>query len=247
VLVRQRQEVQEVPRRLARRQGLLLSSTVLALFVAVGSGSSAAAPNAVVCPPAGAPLAAGVAPTTPPTPVASASEPAPEQVLVCVGSQAITGATYSHWLAIAEKSEQPTSKVGQAPNVAALRNEVLGFLISASWVKGEAADLSVSVSPAKVKREFDHIRAQQFPRRSQFKAFMRQSGQTVADLLFRVELNLLSVRIQKSVESGDHSASSRQRALSRFVKAFRANWLSQTYCASEYDDANDCGHVQAVV
>jgi hypothetical protein len=120
------------------------------------------------------------------------------------------------------------------------------FLISSDWVKGEAENLNISVSAAEVKKSFDRIRGEEFPRRREFAAFLRKSGQTVADLLLRVELNVLSERIQLHVVAGHHSASSQRRALSQFVKAFKAKWEAQTYCASQYD-VKDCGHVQDTV
>ncbi len=165
---------------------------------------------------------------------------------MCVGAQAITGATYTHWMSVASKPFGTTLKKGEHAGIVALQNEVLGFLISSDWVKGEAEARGISVSPVEVRKSFDRIRHQEFHRRREFQRFLRKSGQTVADLMFRVELNLLSVRIQKSVVAGHHGASSKQRALSQFVKAFKVKWQAQTYCASEYAVA-DCGHVQAAV
>lgn len=164
---------------------------------------------------------------------------------MCVGAQAITGAIYSHWLTVAQKSERPGAK-GHHATAAELQNEVLQFLISSDWVKGEAEARGITVSAAEAKKSFNRIRHQEFPKRSEFARFLRDSGQTVADLIFRVELNLLSGRIQKSVVAGDRGASSKKRALSEFVKTFKATWQAQTYCASEYATV-DCGHVQATV
>jgi hypothetical protein len=177
---------------------------------------------------------------------ASGVTPAPEEVLVCVGAQAITGATYMHWISVAGKQVDPAPKKGEHAATVALQNEVLGFLISSDWVKGEAKARGLSVSPTEVRKSFDRIRHQEFHRRREFERFLHKSGQTVADLMFRVELNLLSVRIQKSVTAGHHSRSSQQRALSQFLKAFKVKWQAQTYCASEYAVA-DCGHVQTAV
>jgi hypothetical protein len=172
--------------------------------------------------------------------------PAPEAVLVCVSAQAITGATYSHWLTVAKKGEGPAAKGHHAATATELQSEVLRFLISSDWVKGEAAARGISVSAAEVRKTFDRVRNLEFHKRREFERFLRKSGETEADLMFRVELNLLSERIQKSVIAGHRGASSKQRALSQFVKAFKVKWQSQTYCASEYAVA-DCGHVQAAV
>jgi len=80
-----------------------------------------------------------------------------------------------------------------------LQQEVLGFLISSEWVLGEAAALGVKVSDKEVKKRFEGIRNQQFPKASEFEKFLANSGQTVSDLLLRVKLNLLSSKIQQKV------------------------------------------------
>jgi foldase protein PrsA len=81
----------------------------------------------------------------------------------------------------------------------ALQQEVLGFLISSSWVLGEAGSLGVKLTDAEVKKEFEKIKATQFPKAAEFEKFLSESGQTVSDLLLRVKLNLLSQRIQKKI------------------------------------------------
>jgi hypothetical protein len=231
-----------VPRVLA---GLLPALVALVLALATGVAASDAEVPAAGCPPPTATSSTGA--VLPPAATAlGTTEPTPEQTLVCVGAQAITGATYSHWLTVAKDGIGPSGKGHHVASASELRTEVLGFLISSYWVLGEARELGVTLSAGAVKREFDHIRDDQFPKRKEFEAFLRTSGQTVADLLFRVELNLLSERIQKHVEAGHHSASSKRHALSQFVKAFKDKWQAQTYCAAEYDVA-DCGHVQAMV
>ena len=118
----------------------------------------------------------------------------------------------------------------------------MSFLLSGYWLLGEASDLGLHISEAQVRRSFDRIRAQQFHKRRQFNAFLRSSGETVGDLLFRVRLNLTSVRIQRHILSGHGSAKSKQKALARFVLGFRRKWKPQTYCASAYADAN-CARV----
>ena len=83
-----------------------------------------------------------------------------------------------------------------------LQQEVLGFLISSQWVIGEASHLGVNVSDAEVKKEFEKITNQQFPKAAEFEKFLATSGQTVSDLLLRVKLNMLSSKIQKKIASG---------------------------------------------
>ncbi len=80
-----------------------------------------------------------------------------------------------------------------------LQQEVLGFLISSNWVLGEASSLGVKISDKEVKKNFEKIKDQQFPKAAEFEKFLKTSGQTVSDLLLRVKLNLLSSKIQQKV------------------------------------------------
>jgi foldase protein PrsA len=80
-----------------------------------------------------------------------------------------------------------------------LQTEVLGFLISSSWVIGEASHLGVKLSDAEVQKEFQKIKNQQFPKPAEFQKFLASSGQTASDLLLRVKLNLLSAKIQQKI------------------------------------------------
>jgi foldase protein PrsA len=83
-----------------------------------------------------------------------------------------------------------------------LQQEVLGFLISSEWVIGEGSHLGVKVSDAEVKKEFEKIKSQQFPKPAEFEKFLATSGQTVSDLLLRVKLNMLSSKIQQKIAKG---------------------------------------------
>jgi len=121
----------------------------------------------------------------------------------------------------------------------------MGFLISSDWVIGEAQALNVRVSDQEVRRRFDRIRRELFPKRGEFKAFLKSSGQTVADVLFRVRLSLLTARVQSRVLAGKHGASA-QEALMHFVSEFKSKWRAQTYCAPTYA-VGDCGYVQAAL
>jgi SurA N-terminal domain len=177
---------------------------------------------------------------------AGSAEPAPDEILACVGSEAITGTSFSHWAAVSRHTHTGTPNGPPAQSPAEAREEVLGFLISSDWVLGEARDLKISVSSTQLRKEFDRVKAQQFQKKREFRAFLRTSGQTVADLLFRVRLNALSTRIQRRVLAGRRGPHEQQQALSRFVKVFQAKWRLQTYCAPPYVIEGDCGHVQSI-
>ncbi len=97
--------------------------------------------------------------SAPPTtsPLANPLSPAPEQIVACIGSQSITGATFSHWAVVAQKSEGSSKHRLSASEV---MKQAMSFLISSDWVLGEATDLNIHVSEGEVRHTFDHLRAQ---------------------------------------------------------------------------------------
>jgi hypothetical protein len=228
------------------------------LILAVGaalvtpSRAQAVASPLEACPPPSAP-ASGVPSSSA---AANSTQPASSQLVACVDSQTIRRAVFLHWLNVAKKADgggvasERVRGRGQLSKSRShaheLLTEVMGFLISSDWVIGEAQDLNVGVSDVEVRRSFDRLRRAQFPKHGEFTAFLRTTGQTVADLLFRVRLNLLSVAIQMHVVAGQHGGSAQEQALSRFVGEFKSKWLAQTYCLPAYA-VSDCGHVQAVL
>jgi foldase protein PrsA len=84
----------------------------------------------------------------------------------------------------------------------AFKQEVLSFLISSQWVLSEAAEKGVSVPESEVKKQFDTLKAAQFPKESAFKEYLARTGETEADLLMRVKLSLLARKVQESITKG---------------------------------------------
>jgi foldase protein PrsA len=91
-----------------------------------------------------------------------------------------------------------------------LRNQVLQLLISFQWIQGEADAMEIKVSDAEVKKSFDEQKKQSFPKDADYKKFIKQSGQTEADILQRVKLDLLSNKIRDKVVKGKDKISDKQ-------------------------------------
>jgi foldase protein PrsA len=83
-----------------------------------------------------------------------------------------------------------------------LRDQVLQLLISFKWIEGEAKEMGVKVTDAEVKKSFDKQRKQAFPKDADFQKFLKDSGQTEADILKRVRLDALSNKIREKVTKG---------------------------------------------
>jgi hypothetical protein len=72
-----------------------------------------------------------------------------------------------------------------------LRNPVLDLLITAHWFQDRAFTDHIAFGPAQVRRAFDTDRRKQFQTDADFKAFLRETGQTIKDVIFRVRVNLI--------------------------------------------------------
>jgi len=83
-----------------------------------------------------------------------------------------------------------------------LRDQVMQFLISADWIQKEAASQGVKVSDAEVQKQFATTKKQSFPKESDYQKFLKQSGMTQSDVLFRVKLDQLSTKLREKVTKG---------------------------------------------
>jgi foldase protein PrsA len=103
-----------------------------------------------------------------------------------------------------------------------LRNQVLQLLISFKWIQGEADAMKVKVTDAEVKKSFAEQKKQSFPKEDDYKKFIAQSGQTEADILQRVKLDLLSNKIRDKVVKGKDTVS--DKAISDFYNKNKARF-----------------------
>jgi len=141
-------------------------------------------------------IAASSSATTAAAKTAKPVIPDPPDYTACIAHLEATAAKPAKGQAKPTKAELK-SECGQ--QYSSLKQEVLGFLISSEWVIGEASQLGVKVSDAEVKKEFEKIKNQQFPKAAEFEKFLATSGQTSSDLLLRVKLNMLSSKIQQKI------------------------------------------------
>jgi foldase protein PrsA len=111
---------------------------------------------------------------------------------------------------VAAKQKQPVPKGQKKPTEDALKKqckseydtlkrEVMQFLIQGEWVQQEAAKRGVEVKPAELKKALEDQKKQVFPNDKQYQQFLKTSGMTEADVLFRVKLNELQQRLTQKV------------------------------------------------
>jgi foldase protein PrsA len=94
----------------------------------------------------------------------------------------------------------------------ALKQQTLGFLTSLEWVFDEAKEKGVKVSDREVAAHFDELKKQEFPKEAEFQKFLADTGQTVADLLLRVKLSMISTKLQEKITKRYENVSEAQVA-----------------------------------
>jgi Raf kinase inhibitor-like YbhB/YbcL family protein len=168
-----------------------------------GSTSSAAVPN---------------------SPAASAPGSASSvDAVALVSNTPIPKASYEHWVAV-ERALGGTSNPSHM---------ALGFLITSEWVLGEAAARHISVSEAEVKQQLAQLEKQSFPKPGTLQKFLAKLGETEADLLARIRVELLRTRIAAKITAGKGGGQG-QAVLASFETAFQRHWRGYTKCKPGY-------------
>jgi foldase protein PrsA len=80
-----------------------------------------------------------------------------------------------------------------------LKRQVMQFLIQGEWVTQEADKRGVKVKQAELQKALEDQKKAVFPNEKQYKQFLKTSGMTEEDVLFRVKLNELQQRLTQKV------------------------------------------------
>jgi parvulin-like peptidyl-prolyl isomerase len=78
-----------------------------------------------------------------------------------------------------------------------LNGQVMDFLIKAYWYQAEAHKLGIKITPAQVTAALNQAKKQQFPTAAQFQTFLKQTGQTQADIQYRVLISQVVMKLSK--------------------------------------------------
>ncbi len=197
-----------LPSRVVSKPARRLAALGAALFVVAAVSACGGIPGDAVVSINGTPItksqfnhwmaiaAAGSATAEPGKTAAKPPVPEPPDFTACI----------AHLEAAAAKTTKGKTKPNPAlyktqceQQYTAYKQEVLNFLISSQWVVSEASEQGVSVSEEEVKKQFQTLKSQQFPKESAYKEFLARTGETEADLLMRVKLQLLARKIQEKV------------------------------------------------
>ena len=111
---------------------------------------------------------------------------------------------------VAAKKKLPVPKGQQSPSDATLKKqckteydtlktEVMQFLIQAEWVQQEADNQDVKVSDQQIKQSFEDQKKQAFPNDKAYQDFLKTSGMSEDDILFRVKLDQLQQKLTAKI------------------------------------------------
>jgi phosphatidylethanolamine-binding protein (PEBP) family uncharacterized protein len=195
---------------LVRTRVYLPALSLLALGLLAGCGGSSSTSTPAV-------------PVSPAAVASTKGTAAATDAVAFVSGAPIAKASYQHWLAV-------ETALGAAGSPS---HQALGFLITSEWVLGEASARHISVSEAEVKQRFTQLVHQSFPKAGSLKKYLAKSGETEADLLARIKVELLASKIASKVTSGK-SAAQRTTLLTAFEKNFHSHWKGFTDCKPGY-------------
>ena len=116
---------------------------------------------------------------------------------------------------VAAKKKQPVPRGTERPSDAELKKQckseydqlkgdVMQFLIQAEWVQQEAEEQNIKVTDQEVKNRLEEEKKRAFPGKEgekRYQAFLKTSGMTEADILFRFKLETLQQKLTQKVTS----------------------------------------------
>jgi foldase protein PrsA len=91
-----------------------------------------------------------------------------------------------------------------------LRDQVMQLLIQDKWVNGEAKKQKIKLTDAEVKKKFAEQKKQSFPKEKDYQEFLKTSGFTEEDVLFRVRLEELSNKVREKATKGSDKVTDAQ-------------------------------------
>jgi hypothetical protein len=114
-----------------------------------------------------------------------------------------------------------------------IRRRILNFLITGDWLRGAAAEKGLLVTPAAVKKKFQEERLVHYTPNS-FRRLQRSSRQTIGDLEFAVETQMLSARLLEAFLKEHHRERSEHATIAAFNKSIKRTWIPKTNCHPGY-------------
>lgn len=116
-----------------------------------------------------------------------------------------------------------------------LKRNAIDSLLEATWILGEAVEMDITVTRSEVAHELSLIKRQSFKSEAEYLKFLREAHYTKRDVHERVELQMLSARLQWRLQARfEREGRKEQQAFTEFVAEFNEKWRARTVCAPVY-------------
>jgi foldase protein PrsA len=76
-----------------------------------------------------------------------------------------------------------------------LSSQVMDFLIKAYWYQADAHKMGITVTPAQVQKALATAKKSQFSTAAQFQTFLASTGQTLADVTYRLKIQTIYTKL----------------------------------------------------
>lgn len=127
--------------------------------------------------------------------------------------------------------EQAAGQAGQkvpkegTPQYEELEKTAFGEVLDRIWIQGEAADMGISVTEGEVSDELEKLKKQAFKTEAQYQKFLKEANFTQADVDERIEIQMLSERIQK--EASEEAATPSDAEVEEYYEAAKDTQFTQ--------------------
>jgi len=114
-----------------------------------------------------------------------------------------------------------------------LKRASMGSLLDQVWIKGQAAEMGITVTRDQVTRTLARLK-KVFESAAEYREFLKEAHFTRRDVNERIEVQMLAERIRGRVERKAGGKSGRNEVVRDFVAALEQRWRARTVCALEY-------------
>lgn len=123
---------------------------------------------------------------------------------------------------------------------ARVRRQAVALLIQSIWFEREAQALGIEVTDARVRRALRETKRASFRGERNYRRFLKVTGLTNEDVLFRLRIEELGAAISRHVQRG--AGKNKAKRLEEYGKEFQKRWRQQTECRKGFVNSQFCGN-----
>lgn len=120
-----------------------------------------------------------------------------------------------------KKTPAKTLKADCAQLFTSLSSQVMDFLIKSYWYQADAHKAGIKMTDAQVQAALTKAKKGQFSTDAQFQQFLKSSGQTLADITYRVRVEQIFVKL-----SARHPTTVTQQAITNYYNTHKSQFGS---------------------